>query len=168
MKFIVPVLFLSLGFLPGHLSLAQTESAAPAPEASVAPAATSESVAAGVARGVTEATAEVGTAVRGGGQAVADQGSSLWHDVLVPMYQRFASALPGVVKALLVLAGFWLLATLSGAAVTRVLKLTNLDNRAMKDWGMGQVAGGSLEKAAGQIVKWVILLFGFVAFFQSI
>ncbi len=170
MKFVLFALFLALGFAPTHVAVAQTEETTPAPaiEAATPAEPVEESVVAGVARGVTEATTEVGTAVRGGGQAVAEQGSSLWHDVLVPMYQRFASALPGVVKALLVLAGFWILATLAGAAVSRVLKLTNLDNRAVKDWGMGQVAGGSLEKAAGQIVKWIILLFGFVAFFQSL
>ena len=148
---------------------AQTELTTAEPtEPSTPPEEAAESVASGVARGVTEATMEVSDAVRGSGAAVAEQGSSVWHDVLVPMYQRFAAALPGVVKALLVLAGFWVLAVLAGAGVTRLLKMTNLDERAAKDWGLGGIAGGSLETLAGTTVKWVILLFGFVAFFQSI
>jgi hypothetical protein len=139
-------------------------------EAATLDAAGQPSVVSEVVRGVSDAGREVGGAVQSGGMAVAEQGTGIWTDVLVPMYQRFATALPGVIKAILMLLAFWFIAALVGAGVTRLLHLTDIDNRASRDWGMSGVAKGgwSIEKAAGTAIKWVILLFGFVAFFQSI
>ncbi|MFH0909400.1 MAG: mechanosensitive ion channel [bacterium] len=154
----------------GAPATAEIQSAADPVAAVDAAAQARPSVVSEVVRGVSDATHEVGTAVQTGGRAVATQGTSLWSEVLVPMYQRFASALPGVVKALFVLIAFWVIATLLGAGVTRVLHLTDIDNRAAKDWGLDGIAKGglSIENVAGTAVKWIILLFGFVAFFQSI
>lgn len=61
-----------------------------------------------------------------------------------------------------------------GAAITKLLSLTKLDNRAATEWGLESMLEGpqgerrSIEKMAGGVVKWVILLFGFVAFFNAL
>jgi hypothetical protein len=121
-----------------------------------------------------EATAEVGAALKSGGGEVARQGRGLWQDVMVPMMSRFANALPSVVKAVIFLVTFWIVAMLAGAVVSKLLGLTRLDERAARDWGLGDFLGGkegpsrSLAKLAGGGVKWVILLFGFVAFFNAL
>ncbi len=109
-----------------------------------------------------------------GGKALAAQGRGLWSDILLPMWQRLASAIPGVAKALLILLIFWIVAVLVGAGVRKGLGLTRLDDRAVEDWGLGgmlETSEGkarSLEGTAGSLVKWFILLFGFVAFFQAL
>ena len=123
---------------------------------------------------VGEATSEFGGALRAGGQQGLDQGRKLWQEVLVPVWQRLAAAAPGVLKALLLLLGFWVAGRLAGAAVRKLLNLTQIDDRAVRDWGlegMLKQADGStrsLAGLAGSAVKWVLLLFGFVAFFNAL
>ena len=128
----------------------------------------------GVVQSVGEATTEVGGALKAGGTGVVEQGRGLWRNVVVPMLSRFANALPSVIKAILLLVAFWIIARLAGAGVSKLLTLTHLDERAERDWGMADFLEGrdgqprSLERLAGSIVKWVILLFGFVAFFNAL
>jgi len=64
-----------------------------------------------------EATAEVAGAVKAGGGEVVRQGRGLWQDVAVPTMGRFADALPSVVKAVIFLVAFWIVAMLVGAVV---------------------------------------------------
>jgi hypothetical protein len=91
-----------------------------------------------------------------------------------PLWDRLVSGLFSVGKALAVLAIFWIAAMLLGAAVTKALSLTNLDNRLVTGLGLNALLVGkdgrkrSLERAAGTGVKWLVLLFGFVAFFQML
>ncbi|MBN1270556.1 MAG: mechanosensitive ion channel [Kiritimatiellae bacterium] len=127
-----------------------------------------------VAKGVGDATTEVGQALRGGTTGVVQQGRKLWQEAVMPMFQRTATALPGVIKAIVLLLAFWIIARLAGAAVTKLLGMTQVDNKAVKEWGLqGMVEGPhgekrSIEKILGSVVKWVILLFGFVAFFNAL
>ncbi|MBN2130507.1 MAG: hypothetical protein JW741_13485, partial [Sedimentisphaerales bacterium] len=121
-----------------------------------------------------EATAEVAGAVKAGGGEVVRQGRGLWQEVVVPTLSRFAAALPSVVKAVIFLVAFWIVAMLAGAVVSKLLGLTRLDERAARDWGLAGLledkegTSRSLAKLAGGVVKWVILLFGFVAFFNAL
>ncbi len=140
------------------------------------PVATTPSSAAptGVVGAVKSAARETAVAVEGGGAELAQQGKAVWSEVLVPMWQRVAAAVPGVVKALALLLAFWLIAVVMSGLVRRLLKLTKADDRAAADWGLGgmlRTKDGktrSIENLAGQAVKWLILLFGFVAFFQAL
>ncbi|MDX1382100.1 MAG: mechanosensitive ion channel [Thermoanaerobaculia bacterium] len=105
--------------------------------------------------------------------AAADQTRDLWEQIFVPMGQRIATGLPVLGKALLLLFLFWVVAGAAGAAVRKLLDLTNLDERAAKDWGLESVLRPEGEKPrsigwlVGRITKWLILLLGFVAFFQT-
>lgn len=127
-----------------------------------------------VVKGVGEATTEVGGALAGGGEQVVDQTRAIWQEALLPSLQRTAAAIPVVVKALLLLLAFWIVARLLGAATTKLLGLTNLDNKLVSQLGLGDtlaVPGApkrSIEKLAGSIIKWIILLLGFVAFFNAL
>jgi hypothetical protein len=128
----------------------------------------------GVVQSAGEATAEVAGAVKAGGGEVVRQGRGLWQDVVIPTMNRFAQALPSVVKAVIFLVAFWIVAMLAGAVVSKLLGLTRLDERAARDWGLAGLLedkegkSRSLAKLAGGVVKWVILLFGFVAFFNAL
>lgn len=127
-----------------------------------------------VAGSVVSAVGETAGTVVETGAGVAREGRALWSDVLLPMWQRFATALPAVTKAMLVLLVFWLIAILMGAGVRRLLGLTRLDERAASEWGLANMLRTkegeprSIERLAGTAVKWLILLFGFVAFFQAL
>ncbi len=123
---------------------------------------------------VVEATSELGGSLREGGHQAVDQSRQLWQDVLLPTVQRVAAVLPGLLKALVLLLAFWCVGILAGAGVRKLLNLTKLDDRAVRDWGLesllkksdGQMR--SLAGLAGSVVKWLFLLFGFVAFFNAI
>ncbi len=127
-----------------------------------------------VLQSANEATTEVGSTLKSGGSEVVRQGSGLWHGVAVPTLARFAGALPSVVKAVILLGAFWIVALLAGASVSKLLHLTRLDDLAARDWGLGgflkskQGQSRSLAKLIGGVVKWLILLFGFVAFFNAL
>lgn len=128
----------------------------------------------GVVQSAGEAATEVGAALKTGGSGVIQQSRGLWRDVVVPMTSRIANALPSVVKAVILLVAFWIIAHFAGAGVSKLLALARLDERAGRDWGMAEFMSGgegqprSLARLAGSIVKWVILLFGFVAFFNAL
>lgn len=123
---------------------------------------------------VGEATSELGGSLRSGGRQAVDQSRQLWQDVLLPTAQRVAAALPGLLKALVLLLAFWGVGILAGACVRKLLNLTKLDDRAVRDWGLesllkkpdGQMR--SLAGLAGGAVKWLLLLFGIVAFFNAV
>ncbi len=123
---------------------------------------------------VGEATAEFGGTLHAGGRQGIDQGRKLWREVLVPVWQRLAAAAPGVLKGVLLLLAFWVTGIVAGAAVRKLLNLTKIDDRAVRDWGlegMLKQADGttrSLAGLAGGAVKWLLLLFGFVAFFNAL
>ncbi len=144
------------------------------PEPAVEPASQASPPRGAIVGGVTSAAQETVGKVRAGSSEVAQQGRAVWTDVLRPMWQRLAGALPGVLKALLVLAAFWILAVVLGAAVRKLLGLTKIDDRAARDWGLGNMLktedgkARSIEQLGGTMVKWLVLLFGFVAFFQAI
>jgi small-conductance mechanosensitive channel len=148
----------------------QADPAAAPAASSVSPVETGKQV----ARGIGEATMEVGGAVGSGGASVVDQGRKLWQDAILPMLQRTTAAIPVLVKALVLLIGFWIVARLVGAGVTKALGLTHLDEKAARDWGLEGVmkdAQGkpcSLERFIGGVAKWIILLFGLVAFFNAL
>lgn len=113
-------------------------------------------------------------AVKTGTVRAAGQTGRLWHDAVLPALQRSVQAIPIVAKALVILLVFWIVAVLAGAAVRKLLGLVDLDGRASRDWGMGKVLKGregkphSIQRAAGTVVKWLILLFGFIAFFSTL
>lgn len=127
-----------------------------------------------VIQSVGSAVVDVGQAVRAGGGQVAEQGRRLWEEAILPMVQRFTAAIPTLVKAIVLLALFWVLAKVVGAAVSRLLGLTKLDDRAVRDWGLGDLlkrpdgSTMSLESIVGGVVTWIILLVGFVAFFNAL
>ncbi|HOE61442.1 MAG TPA: mechanosensitive ion channel [Kiritimatiellia bacterium] len=123
---------------------------------------------------VGEATSELGDSLCSGGRQAVDQSRKLWQDVLLPAMQRFAAALPGVLKAVILLLAFWLVGKFAGACVTRLLNLTRIDERAVRDWGLESLLKRptgetcSLASLVGNIVKWLLVLFGFVAFFNAL
>lgn len=126
------------------------------------------------AAGLGEAAVETADAVQRGGTHVAEQSNRIWNDAIVPAFQRMIAAIPVLFKALLLLLAFWILARIAAAVVTRLLGLTRVDDRAAHDWGFEKVLAGSdghkrsIARLAGGIVKWIILLFGFVAFFNAL
>jgi hypothetical protein len=103
-----------------------------------------------------------------------EAGPAGWDRILLPMWQRLANGLPSMVKALLVLLAFWVVAMVAGAGVRKLLDLTKVDDRAVSEWGLDAMltrADGSkrsLSAITGLAVRWVLLLLGFVAFFQSL
>ncbi|MCZ7592982.1 MAG: mechanosensitive ion channel [Kiritimatiellae bacterium] len=127
-----------------------------------------------VVQGVGSAVADVSGAVRSGSGEVLEQGRKLWQEAIMPMLQRTMSAVPTLVKALVLLLGFWIVAKLVGAGVRKLFNLTRLDERAAKDWGLNNLlkrSDGSMASVGdliGGVVKWVILLIGFVAFFNAL
>ncbi len=120
------------------------------------------------------AVKDVGGALRAGGQQGIAQGRKLWHEVMVPAAQRTVAAIPALIKALLLLLAFWIAGRLAGAAVRKLLDLTKIDDRAVRDWGlegMLKQSDGSLRSLsglAGGVVKWILILVGFVAFFNAL
>lgn len=98
--------------------------------------------------------------------------ASSWSKKLAPIGTRLMSGLMSVLKALGVLALFWIAASLLGAGVTKILSMTDLDNKLASGLGLKSILEGeegskrSIEGMAGTAVKWIVLLFGFIAFFQ--
>jgi hypothetical protein len=125
-------------------------------------------------QGAVEAASEAYSAAESGATGVIEQTKGMWEEILLPMWQRTAEAVPVLVKALLLLALFWMVALALGGAVRHLLGLTKLDERAAKDWGLGWMIEPeegekrSVEQLVGTLVTWLILLFGFVAFFQTL
>ena len=125
-------------------------------------------------KGMGTGAAEAAGALQAGTVGAAGQAGRLWQDAVLPAVQRSLQAIPTVAKALVILLVFWIAAVLAGAAVTKLLGMTDIDQRASRDWGMGEMLKGrdgkarSIQRAAGQVVKWLILLFGFVAFFSAL
>lgn len=159
-------------FLLGTVIVVGAQDIAPTPDQSI----TSTAIQAGqdTAAGMGDATAEVASAVKHGGTEVAKTSSWLWGDAVKSAFQRMIAALPSIFKALLLLLAFWILARIAGAVVANLLGLTKVDDRAAKDWGFEKVLIGSkgekrsIARFAGGVVKWIILLFGFVAFFSAL
>lgn len=112
--------------------------------------------------------------MREGAQTLVDQGAGMWNQVLLPMWQRLATALPVLAKAILILILFWLAALLLQAAVKKLLDMTTVDERTIEAWGLSSLlrredgSSRSFSDLAGAVVKWTVLLFGFVAFFQAL
>ncbi len=128
-----------------------------------------------VVEGVREAGGEVGGFLVTGGNQIASQTRSLWADAVLPMFQRITAALPMMIKAVLLLVAFWLVANLAAAGISRLLRMTRLDNRAAREWGIDRLLKSSdgtqsisIEKLIGDVVKWVIMLFGLLAFFNAL
>lgn len=127
-----------------------------------------------VVQGVGSAVSDVSDAVRSGSGEMIEQGRKLWQEAILPMLQRTMSAVPVLVKALVLLLGFWIVAKLVGAGVRKLFNLTRIDERAAKDWGLNNLlkrSDGSIASIGdlvGGVVKWVILLIGFVAFFNAL
>lgn len=121
-----------------------------------------------------EATVEVGSALKSGGQSTITQGRKLWQEAVLPAVQRTAASIPMLLKGILLLVAFWLAGVIAGAGVRRLLDMTSIDERAIKDWGLeGMLKRSdgttrSLSCLLGATIKWILLLFGFVAFFNAI
>ncbi len=117
---------------------------------------------------------DLGGALRTGGRRTVAQGRDVWGNVVLPAAQRVVAAIPVFLKALVLLLAFWLVGKLAGAAVRKVLNLTHIDDRAVRDWGLEGMLKGpdgkmrSLAAIAGGAVKWLLVLFGFVAFFNAL
>ncbi|MDH3403138.1 MAG: mechanosensitive ion channel [Acidobacteriota bacterium] len=156
------------------------EPAAPAGETAGEPAAENEPPATepprplDLASAVEGAAQETMAAAQAGGEGVRQQGRKVWSEALLPMWERFAGSLPVVLKAVLVLAIFWILAWLLGSGTTKLLGMTGWDERAAKDWGLAKLLQGDgrepvdINRLGGTVVKWVVLLFGLVAFFDAL
>lgn len=105
---------------------------------------------------------------------VREGSGKVWSDFLRPVGERIASAAPAAVKATALLILFWIVAVIAGWTVTWLLGKTDLDNRLARDLGLEKTLAGlekrgsSLEKIVGTALKWVILLFGLVAFFNAL
>lgn len=127
-----------------------------------------------VVHGVGSAVADVSDAVVGGSGEMLEQGRKLWQEAILPMLQRTMSAVPVLVKALVLLLGFWIVAKIVGAGVRKLFNLTKIDERAASDWGLNNLlrrsdgSMASIGDLVGGVVKWVILLIGFVAFFNAL
>ncbi len=121
----------------------------------------------GVVSGVTQTVGETAS-------QVAEQGGAVWREMLMPMWERLATGLPTILKALALLLVFWIAAIALGALVRKGLQLTKIDDRAADDLGLGTLLetedGGrrSLASLAGTAVKWIVLAFGFLAFFDAL
>jgi hypothetical protein len=127
-----------------------------------------------VAKGIGEAATEVGGSLKSGGSQVVQQGRDLWQDAMLPSLQKTAGALPTVIKALILLLAFWIIGKLVGTGVTKLLGLVQFDNRLVQQLGLEAMVTGpqgkkrSMEVLVGNLVKWIIILFGFVAFFNAL
>lgn len=76
--------------------------------------------------------------------------------------------LPSLLGALLILLGFWLVAFVASAVVRNLLKRTNLDNR-LGEFITGQNRSDlNTEKLVGDIVFWLIFLFGLLGFLNAL
>ncbi len=119
------------------------------------------------------ATESAGT-MRRGTDELGGQGARMYSQVLLPMWQRLANALPSLIKAIVVLLLFWLAALLLSTLVRRLFDMTEMDEKFVRDWGLEgllQREGGqqrTFAEVASKFVKWTVLLFGFVAFFQAL
>jgi len=97
-----------------------------------------------------------------------------WNGFLYPLLERLVQTLPTFLKAIGVLFLFWILAIFAASVTRKLLKLTDIDNRVAEDWGLEGVLAKkegkkrSVEDVAASGVKWVVLLFGFVAFFNAL
>ncbi len=110
-------------------------------------------------------------AVTAGTGEVVNQGKAAWMDYVMPMWERFVEAFPTVLKAFLILFGFWLIAVLASRSVSWLLGKTDWDQKLVRDWGLSglfESKDRSVESTMGFLVKWLILLFGFVAFFDAL
>ncbi len=133
-----------------------------------------QEVAGQTAGAIGQAASEVGGALRTGGQSALDQGRRLWQEAMLPAFQRTAASVPILLKGLLLLLAFWIAGILLGGGVRRLLDMTKLDEKAARDWGLegmlkrpdGQTR--SLAAMLGGVIKWILLLFGFVAFFNTL
>jgi len=123
---------------------------------------------------VTEAVGETAGTVAAGGAQVVEEGRRVWTDALRPMWEGMLAAVPRLLKAFLVLLAFWIVASLVGAGISKLLGMTEIDNKAAREWGLGDLLepkdgdGISIENLVGGIAKWIILLLGFVAFFNAL
>jgi hypothetical protein len=157
----------------GTVVIAQ-DVAVPKPAADQSVVATTVQAGQDTVTGMGEAAVETAGAVKSGGTHVAKQGHRVWTDAIAPAFQRMIAALPALLKALVLLLAFWILARVAGAVVTRLLSITKVDDRAAHDWGFEKVLAGSdgharsIARLAGGLIKWIILLFGFVAFFNAL
>jgi hypothetical protein len=110
-------------------------------------------------------------AVTSGTVAVVDQGRAAWMDYVMPLWERFVEVLPGALKAFTILFAFWLFAVFASRSVAWLLGKTDLDQKLVRDWGLSglfESKDRTVESTAGTLVKWLIMLFGFVAFFDAL
>lgn len=117
---------------------------------------------------------QLGDALQTGGRRTVEQSRDIWTTVVTPAAQRFVTAVPAFLKALAFLLAFWIVGTVLGAAARKLLNLTQVDDRAIRDWGLEGILKGSdgtirsLAGIVGGLIKWLFILFGFVAFFNAL
>ncbi len=113
-------------------------------------------------------------ALQTGGRRTVEQGRDVWETVVLTAVQRFVGAIPVFLKAVVFLVAFWIVGSLLGAVVRKLLNKTHVDDRAVRDWGLegalkrADGSSRSLAGIAGGLVKWLFVLFGFVAFFNAL
>jgi hypothetical protein len=150
--------------LPGSMLLAQQDDGSPS----------ISGTARQTGQAVTEAAGEAASTARTGAEAAADQTRGMWQEIFVPMLDRIADGIPVLVKALLLLFLFWVAAGILGGGARKLLDLTKLDERAATDWGLGSLMRPekgkprTLGEVVGAVVKWLVLLLGFIAFFETL
>ncbi len=105
-------------------------------------------------------------AVAEGGASVVEGGKTLWTEGVVRTVKRIGPMLWPILIAFAILLVFWIVASFLGGLVTKALRATDWDNRLAANTGIEKVSEGDIEGTAGAIVKWVVLLGGFVAVFN--
>ncbi len=119
----------------------------------------------GEGRRAVEATRDV---VAEGGTGVVEGGKALWTDGVVKTFKRIGPMLIPILIALAILLVAWIVGSIIGGWVTKGLRATDWDNRLAANTGIEKVAEGDIEATAGTVVKWVIMLGGLVAAFNSL
>ncbi|MBE9039863.1 mechanosensitive ion channel [Oscillatoriales cyanobacterium LEGE 11467] len=103
----------------------------------------------------------------------ADRGELLAQTNFSSFFNNLGStlgeAIPRLIGAIVILVAFWLGALLAATLVKGLLDRTNLDNKIAR-WLSGSQQGADypIEQWASQIVFWIILLFGLVAFLNAL
>ena len=119
-----------------------------------------------------ETATKIGESVKQASSQVVGEGHKLWKQILFPVFDRMIRALPTLAKGVGVFVFFWVLALVAGFLMTKLLNLLKVDEHAKRDLGLEKPfktptgKTKSIAKLFGTLTKWVILLFGVIAFLQ--
>lgn len=88
-----------------------------------------------------------------------------WFDQLEPTFQEY---LPNVIAAIIILIVGWIIAIVVSAIVRGILRRTTWDERLARSMGADRDGQLNVGDWIAKAVFWVILIFTFVAFFQTL